>query len=422
MSSRGTVGTNWADTYRYQARGIASCGTEEDLAALVSGGDQVRALGTRHSFNDVADTRGLLVEVKGFADRIEIDAEHHLAKVPAGITYGSLGEILRSSGWALHNLGSLPHISVAGACATGTHGSGATNKSLATAVREIEMITGRGRFMHLDEDDPRFNGVVVALGALGIVTSLTLRIEPSFEMRQVVYLDMPWSELDHLDDLMAHAYSVSLFTRWNGVVDQVWTKSKCVEGEPLPTAPYHGATAATGPVSPTGDHPENTTTQCGSSGPWNERLPHFRFDRNPSHGDEIQSEYFVAREFAVAALSALEKISFNFHGHLIISELRYVAADELWMSPSNDRDSLAIHFTWKKHPRAVRKILALIEETLEPFSARPHWGKWFAMDATRIASLYDRLPDFVSLVHEFDPDQQFNNAYLERVLFGNSTV
>ncbi len=422
MFSGGTAGANWAGTYRYQARGVVHAESEEDLAELVRGGHRVRALGTRHSFNDIADTGGLLVEFNRLSGRITIDEERQRVRVPARITYGALGDYLQSRGWALHNLGSLSHISVVGACVTGTHGSGATNKSLATEVCEIELIAGRGRHVHLGDDDPRFSGAVVALGALGIITWLTLRIEPTFEIRQDVYLNMPWSELENLDDIMSSAYSVSLFTRWNGVVDQVWAKSKCNGDDRLPTTPYYGATSATIPVSPTGDDPGNTTAQCGSPGPWNERLPHFRFDRNPSHGDEIQSEYFVAREFAPSALGALEKISGSFHGHLIISELRYVAADQLWMSPANDCDCLAIHFTWKNHPQEVRRILALVEEALIPFRARPHWGKWFVMDATQIAVLYGRLPDFISLVREFDPDRQFKNAYLERVLFGNSTT
>jgi len=422
VDSAGTNGTNWANTHRFQARGSVTAETEEKIVELVSGGQQVRALGTRHSFNDIADTRGLLVEAKSFKGQVTIDEQHHRVRVPAGISYGALGEILQLRGWALHNLGSLPHISVAGACATGTHGSGVANKSLATSVREIELIAGRGRRLRLDAEDPRFDGAVVALGALGIVTSLTLQIEPSFEIRQYVYLDMPWSELDNLDDIMASAYSVSLFTRWNDVVDQVWAKYKLVEGVPPLLAPYFRATAATKAVSPTGDNPDDATAQGGLPGPWNERLPHFRFNRIPSHGDEIQSEYFVAREFALTALRALQEISADFHEHLIISELRYVAADNLWMSPAYHRDSLAIHFTWKKHPHDVRQILALVEETLEPFCARPHWGKWFEMDATRIATLYERQPDFVSLIHELDPDRQFNNAYLERVLFGHSTA
>lgn len=418
MGSRGAPGTNWAGTHRYQARGIFRAETEDDVVGLVSSGREVRALGTRHSFNDLADTTGLLVDVKGVAGRIEIDEDHQRVRVPAGMTYGALSESLQSRGWALHNLGSLPHISVAGACATGTHGSGATNGSLATAVSGLDLIAGRGRRVHVGEDDPRFAGVVVALGALGIVTSLTLRIEPTYEMRQRVFLAMPWSELADLDGVMRSAYSVSLFTRWRGVVDQVWVKSKGVDEAQLSSTSFRGAAAATTSVSPTGDDPGHTTAQRGLPGPWNQRLPHFHLDRVPSRGDEIQSEYFVAREAGPAVLGVLEEMSDVFGEHLIISELRYVASDTLWLSPAHGRDSLAVHFTWMNHPLDVRRILALIEKELAPFAARPHWGKWFVMDATRIATMYERRLDFISLVNEFDPDRQFTNAYLDRVLYG----
>ena len=409
-------GANWAGTHHYRARDVVSVRSRDELIELVSSAQRVRALGTRHSFNDVADSPGVLVEMGALRSEPIIDDERCLVKVPAGMTYGTLGRFLQVRGWALHNLGSLPHISVVGACATGTHGSGATNPSLAAAVCEIELITGRAQVTRLDEHDPRFLGAVVSLGALGIVTALTLRIEPHFDIRQDVFVDMPWSGLDQLDQVMSSAYSVSLFTRWRGVVDLVWMKSRYVEGAPAPEAPFRDAALASRPISPTGDDPGNTTEQCGVPGPWNERLPHFRFDKIPSHGDEIQSEYFVAREYGQAALTALERICERFSPHLIISELRYVAADKLWLSPAFERDSLAIHFTWKRHPKEVRELLRVIEEKLRPFQARPHWGKWFAMDASRIASLYEGLPDFTELVHEFDPNGKFNNDFLRRVV------
>jgi xylitol oxidase len=355
------------------------------------------------------------VDLSGLRSDPEIDEERRRVTVPAGMSYGTLGRFLQARGWALHNLGSLPHISVAGACATGTHGSGATNQSLAASVCGIDMVTADGDAVHVGDSDPQFHGAVVALGALGIVTSLTLRIEPTFDVRQDVFVDMPWSGLGELDEIMKSAYSVSLFTRWMGTVDLVWTKSRSDEGAPAPVG-LGGATLATRPMSPTGDDPSNTTDQCGLRGPWNEMLPHFRFDQIPSHGDEIQSEYFVAREDGLEALNALERLGERFSPHLIVSELRYVAADEMWLSPAYERDALAIHFTWQRHPSEVRALLGLIEETLSPYQARPHWGKWFTTDVSHIARLYRRLPDFTALVDEFDPEGKFHNEFLSRVL------
>jgi xylitol oxidase len=415
VTTDSSVGENWAGTYRYGAQGIVSVRTTGELVELVRTSHRIRALGTRHSFNDIADTSGILVDLSGLRSDPVIDEERRRVTVPAGMSYGTLGRFLQARGWALHNLGSLPHISVAGACATGTHGSGATNQSLAASVCGIDMVTADGDVVNVDDSDTRFHGAVVALGALGIVTSLALRIEPTFDVRQDVFVDMPWSGLGELDEIMKSAYSVSLFTRWMGTVDLVWTKSRFVEGAPVPSG-LGGATLATQPMSPTGDDPSNTTDQCGLRGPWNEMLPHFRFDQIPSHGDEIQSEYFVAREDGLEALNALERLGERFSPHLIVSELRYVAADEMWLSPAYERDALAIHFTWQRHPAEVRALLGLIEETLSPYQARPHWGKWFLMDVSRIARLYRRLPDFTALVDEFDPEGKFNNEFLSRVL------
>lgn len=406
---------NWAGTYRYRAQQVIAVGSRDELIELVRSSQRVRALGTRHSFNDIADSAGVLVELAVRGEPV-IDEARRRVSVPSGMTYGALGQILHARGWALHNLGSLPHISVAGACATGTHGSGATNQCLAASVCGIELVTGRGELTYIDDQDPRLLGAVVALGALGIATSLTLRIEPTFDMRQDVFVDMPWSGLGRLDEIMSSAYSVSLFTRWKGVVDLVWTKSRLFEGATEPTEPFRDAVSEAQPMSPTGDDPENTTDQCGVPGPWNERLPHFRFDGIPSHGDEIQSEYFVARERGLEALSALETIADGFSPHLIVSELRYVAADELWLSPAYERDYLAIHFTWRRHPVEVQQLLRTIEETLMPFEARPHWGKWFTMDTSRVSRLYRRLPEFEDLVRHMDPEKKFHNAFLDRVL------
>ena len=415
MTTDSSVGENWAGTYRYGARGIVSVRSAGELVELVRTSHRIRALGTRHSFNDIADTSGILVDLSGLRSDPEIDEERRRVTVPAGTSYGTLGRFLQARGWALHNLGSLPHISVAGACATGTYGSGATNQSLAASVCGIDMVTADGDVVHVGDSDPQFHGAVVALGALGIVISLTLRIEPTFDVRQDVFVDMPWSGLGELDEIMKSAYSVSLFTRWMGTVDLVWTKSRSDEGAPAPFG-LGGATLAIRPMSPTGDDPSNTTDQCGVRGPWNEMLPHFRFDKIPSHGDEIQSEYFVAREVGLEALNALERIGERFSPHLIVSELRYVAADEMWLSPAYERDALAIHFTWQRHPSEVRALLGLIEETLSPYQARPHWGKWFTTDVSHIARLYRRLPDFTALVDEFDPEGKFHNEFLSRVL------
>jgi xylitol oxidase len=411
------AGTNWARTHSYGALEVVSADSSDEVVSLISRGGLVRAIGTRHSFNDLADTSGTLIDLSALDFEPNIDEARRVVTVPPGMTYGVLGHFLEERGWALSNLGSLPHISVAGACATGTHGSGTGNQNLATAVCGIELVVGRGRRVSLDEGDPRFLGAVVALGALGVATAITLRIEPTYRLRQDVFVNMPWADLTRLDTIMDSAYSVSLFTRWNGLVDQVWLKSRVSEGNYEPSPPGDGATPAVDKVmSPADDGRDNTTVQGGVAGPWNERLPHFRFDETPSNGDEIQSEYFVARKDGITALRALEPFADKFAPHLLISELRTVAADGLWLSPAYERDSLTIHFTWRNRPDVVRRLLPTIEEALKPFNARPHWGKWFSMSVSEIADLYERLSDFTELAYELDPDGQFRNDYLSRTI------
>ncbi len=410
------AGENWAGTHRYGASAVVEVHSIDHISSLVRSQSHIKALGTRHSFNDIADCTGILLNVAELGGEPGLNEDRQRVTVPAGMTYGVLGAYLEAHGWALHNLGSLPHISVAGACATGTHGSGARNKSLAAAVCGIELVTGTGQLVHIDDDDPQFLGSMVSLGALGILTSLTLRIEPTYAVRQDVYLDVPWSELQRLDSMMSSAYSVSLFTRWRGVIDQVWSKSKLDHGVSAPLLPSREGIRARGPVSPTGTDQASTTVQGGIPGPWNERLPHFRFEGSPSHGQEIQSEYFVPRECGLSALHSLEAIADEFAPHLIISELRYIAADELWLSPAFQRDSLAIHFTWQKKPEVVRSLLPRIEEILRPFDPRPHWGKWFSMNHSDISAMYPRLTDFIGIARRYDPEGKFYNSYLDRVL------
>jgi xylitol oxidase len=408
---------NWAGTHRYRARDIIAVRSLDEVETLVARGGPVRALGTRHSFNVLADTAGTLLDMNSLRFEPRIDESTRRVTVAPGMTYGELGTFLNRRGWSLHNMGSLPHISVAGACATATHGSGASNQCLAGAVCGLELVAGRGRRLVLDEHDPRLAGAVVSLGALGIVTAVTLRIEPTYDVRQDVFVNMPWRELGRLDPIMESGYSVSLFSRWNGLVDQVWIKSRvgAQDGGRRPAVDY-AEPAGHQVMSPADDGRDNTTVQGGVPGPWNERLPHFRFDETPSNGDEIQSEYFVARQDGRSALRALEPLASAFSPHLLIGEVRTVAGDELWLSPAHGRDSLTIHFTWKNRPSEVQRLLPAIEDALRPFEARPHWAKWFTMAAPEIPALYPRLNDFEELVQELDPDGQFRNGYLTRTL------
>ncbi len=411
---------NWAGNVTFTAQRFHRPASVGELQALVAGRERVRALGTGHSFSPIADTPGDLVSVTGLPKIIEVDSGASTVLVSAGLRYGELAGRLHEMGYALRNLASLPHIGIAGACATGTHGSGDGNGSLATAVRALEMVTAPGDVVAMSRDagGDQFRGAVVGLGALGIVTRLTLDIGPAFDIRQYVYDDLPREQLDeHFEQVTASAYSVSLFTDWRGSpVRQVWLKRRAdQDGSALARTRWLGARLADGPRHPVpGMSPDACTPQLGVPGPWHERLPHFRLDFTPSSGAELQSEYLMPRRHAIEALAALDRIRDQVAPVLQISEIRTVAADELWLSPCYQRDSVAIHFTWIKDTSAVLPVLAAIEDELSPFEARPHWGKLFRTSPQVVRARYERLPDFEQLLRRYDPAGKFRNDFIDR--------
>ena len=412
--------TNWAGNVTFAAAGLHAPTSSDELRALVAHSDSLRVLGTAHSFNQIADTRADLVSVAALPASVEIDRDRRVATVSAGMRYGDVATRLHAAGFALRNLGSLPHISVAGACATGTHGSGATNGGLATSVNRIEIIRADGEIEQLNRENDAevFLGSVVSLGCVGVITKVGLDIVPTFDVEQYVYDNLPGDQLiDHFDEIVNAAYSVSLFTTWRGAtIDQVWLKNKVNPAEPWRPEPHWmGATIADSGRHPIAGMPvANCTAQLGVAGPWHERLPHFRLEFTPSAGDELQSEYLLPRAHAADAIRALLEIANQIAPILQISEIRTIAADDLWLSPSYGRDSVAFHFTWIKDDAAVRPVLGAIEERLAPFEARPHWGKVFTTEPSIVRTLYPRLPDFEKLMRRFDPAGKFRNAFTDR--------
>jgi alditol oxidase len=410
---------NWAGNVTFSASGFHRPSSVSELQRLVAGGRQVRALGTGHSFNALADTPGDLVSLAGLPRLIEVDTANASVTVGAGLSYGEVAAELNAAGRALHNLASLPHISVAGACATGTHGSGERNGNLATAVSAATLVTADGDLVTVSRDgDPdRFPGVVVGLGALGIVTRMTLDTLPAFDVRQYVYDDLPLQQVtEHFDEIAGSAYSVSLFTDWRGPrFRQAWLKCRTDATDSwMPEPRWMGGSLADGPRNPVpGMDPAQCTEQLGVPGPWHERLPHFRPELPPGSGDELQSEYLLPRGSAVEALQALQPIASRISPVLRTCEIRTVAADELWLSPSYQRDSVAFHFTWIKDWAAVKPVLGEIEERLAPMHARPHWGKLFRTGPEDMPGLYPRLDDFRQLMRCYDPAGKFRNDLLD---------
>lgn len=407
---------NWSGSHRYRAGELHRPQTLEEVRSVVTDAHgTLQVLNTRHTFTAIGDADGLIsLDRLAGAHGIEIDASARTATVGPAVTYAELARGLTARGFALENLASLPHISVAGAIATGTHGSGIRLGNLATAVRGLELIAGSGDRLTLGSSDPRLPGAAVHLGALGVVTSVRLAIEPYYELRQDVYLGLGWEVLTaHFEEVMSAGRSVSVFHDFGERTREVWVKGDLDRkvGDDL-----FGAVPAREPRNPVpGGSPENCTAQLGSPGPWSERLPHFRSGFTPSAGEEIQSEWFVAREDALAAIQALRPLAPRIRELLQIAELRVIAADELWMSPHHRRDSAALHFTWRLEPEPVARVCAEIEAALAPLAPRAHWGKLFSPGPLRWRP--ERLTDFLALRAELDPAGRFANPWLwERVL------
>jgi xylitol oxidase len=409
--------TNWSGNYHYSTDKVFEPATTSEVQDAVRTVPHLRALGTRHAFNGIADSSTAQLSSHRLTS-VEVDSAAYTATVGAGIRYGELALALDARGFALHNMASLPHISVGGAVATATHGSGLRNGNLSTAVVAVEFVAADGAVHTLSraQNPGTFPGAVVALGALGIVTHLKLAIEPSYRMTQVVYQNLPFSELeDNLPQIMSAAYSVSLFTDWqDSRASTVWLKRRVDQnGLATPAPIFHRATLATHKLHPIPAHPaEACTDQLNESGPWYERLPHFKLNFTPSSGQEIQTEYFVPIERGYEAIRAVETLRDRIAPHLFVSELRAIAADDLWLSMAYRRASLAIHFTWKPESDAVAALLPAIEDKLAPFAARPHWAKVFTLNSAQIEPLYPRAKDFLALARTFDPQGKFRNAYL----------
>jgi alditol oxidase len=412
--------TNWAGNLAYSGDSVHHPTSVVEVQELVARLPRVKALGTRHSFNTIADSPGgALISLSELAPEVTIDAEAMTVSVTGGTPYGVLAAELHAQGYALHNTGSLPHISVAGATATGTHGSGDRHGILSTAVSAVELVKSNGSLVTVDRSNPDLKALAVGLGAFGVVTRVVLDIQPTYLVRQDVYRNAPWDTvLEAFDEVMASAYSVSLIGDFGSpVIRELWQKTRvespsdaAEQPEPVPESLYGGTWYDDAEEPP--DHALNA--RAGIAGPWSDRLPHFRLDAPPSAGgDELQTEYFVDRGHAVNALRTLRSLGDRISPHLHATEIRTAAADDLWLSPAYERDSLCIGFTWRKHPTEVMALLPDIEAALTTYEPRPHWGKLFAFSGEALARRFPRLPDFLELRTTYDPTGKFTNAFID---------
>ena len=414
---------NWAGNIEYSTEVVHYPTTIDEVQKLVKNSTKITALGSQHSFNTIADNTLHQVSFKALNKVISLDKIANTVTVEAGMRYGELAPYLHQNGYALHNLASLPHITIAGSCATATHGSGLNNGNLATSIVAIEFVNAAGDLINLSlNDGADFDGAVVALGAIGIVTKLTLKLLPTFTMKQYVYENMPMSALEkNFTEIMGMGYSVSLFTDWtNENFNQVWIKSLTADEDAKVPETLFGATIATVELHPVkGQSAENCTVQMGVPAPWFEILPHFKMGFKPSAGAELQSEYFIPIEHAFKAITAMAQLSDKISPHLFASEIRTIKADDIWMSPCYKKTCVAIHLTWHLEPAIIAGLLPLIEKQLAPFNPLPHWGKVFTMNPNTINSSIEKLPDFRRLTQQYDPAGKFTNAFLDKILSDN---
>lgn len=419
--------TNWAGNIEYSTDNVYGASSVDDLRRFVRAHGNFKTLGTRHCFNRIADSSTQLLTTPFVDNDPVLDGAARTITVGPGVRYGTIAPVLEAKHFALHNLASLPHISVAGAISTGTHGSGVDNGNLSSAVTALEFVNAAGDIVTLSrkENSDIFPGAVVSLGALGVITKVTLNIQPTYQIAQTVYENLPFSSLkDHFDEILSAAYSVSLFTDWrNQRINEVWLKALYDSKKPRAKQPkdFFGATRATKNLHPIAElSAENCTEQMGRPGPWYDRLPHFKMGFTPSAGKELQSEYFVPHRNALDAILAVEKLHEQVSPHLMITEIRTIRADDLWLSPAYKQDSVAIHFTWKPEWPDVSQLLPIIERELAPFNPRPHWGKLFTLAPKELQSRYEKLPDFLALAKQFDPDGKFRNDFLNTNVFGTA--
>lgn len=414
---------NWAGNITYSTGNVFYPTTLEEVQQLVKKHSKIKPLGTQHCFNRIADSKDNLISTKKLNKVVSLDAKNHTVTVEGGIKYGELAPYLDQKGFALHNLASLPHISVGGSITTATHGSGIKNGNLASAVVGLEIVIADGSIVHLSKtaDAEKLNAAVVGLGAIGIFTKVTLKIQPTFTVKQNVFTGLPMAQLkNNFEKIMSAGYSVSLFTDWaTDKINEVWIKSRIGTDADHNQPEFYGAKAATKNLHPIiALSAENCTEQMGVPGPWYERLPHFKMGFTPSSGKELQSEYFVPLHHAVAAIEAVHTLGRQISPHLFITEIRTIAADDLWMSPCRHQTSVTIHFTWKQETEAVMALLPQIEKLLAPFDARPHWGKVFTLSPKVLESRYEKLVDFKKLVAEYDPQGKFRNEFLGKNIYG----
>ncbi len=412
--------TNWSGAFTFTAPEARSPASLDELRRMVADAERIHAVGSRHCFNGIADS-AVIVSLANLPMPVEIDRDAMTVTINPGMRYAELLVALEAEGLAIHNTASLPHITVGGAVATATHGSGDNLGNLATAVSAMELITADGDIVRSRRGDADFPGLVVHVGALGIVPRITLDLQPSYRMRQEVFLDLDWDVLyAHFDEIMSSGDSVSLFCDYGPTVNELWVKTRVAEDDAWQPRPeLFGARAATQQTHPVPKFDGTVCTdQLGVVGAWCDRLPHFKLHALTDAGNEMQAEYMIERRHAVDAIKALRELEALTRPYILAAEVRSVAPDDLWLSSSYERETICLHYAFELDHDIPRNVLPVIEAALVPYAPRPHWGKLFVATAEELAPRYPKMADFRALAARLDPNGKFRNAFLDARVLG----
>jgi xylitol oxidase len=438
-------------------------------------------MGRGHSFNDICDTRGTLINLtRKMSEVLALDEAAGTLRVQGGITYTQMFEHLRHTEWALPNTASMPHFSLAGAISTGVHGSSGVDASgrpplanLGSAVRALTFVVHDGSVVRYSRDDTdggaRLDAAICGLGCLGVVAEAELQLVPTYNVAQACYHDIPAQALvDNFMDLLAAHDSLSCFVDWRlHNVRWLWARRFVAAGDtavPAYPAALLGGRLEERSFGRRGADGVYRGSLATVTGLWSDVLPFnmpalatreelaleggrgrrsareservTRFD-DSAEMDEIQAEYFVPLSAAVPALEVTYTVAQRWTqtaegaagGAPICKhcELRVVRGDGQLLSTARGRDSLVIHFSFAANTAdgAGNMPLAMawcaeLEAALRPWDVRPHWGKLFAMGRAELRRLYGAaaLDAFATLCAEHDPNGRFVNDWAARLVLG----
>uniref|UniRef100_A0A915D0Y3 FAD-binding PCMH-type domain-containing protein n=1 Tax=Ditylenchus dipsaci TaxID=166011 RepID=A0A915D0Y3_9BILA len=418
---------NWGGNFNFSTQDIKYPTTTAGVQQLVKEcKGKIRPVGTRHSFSEIANTNDTLICLVHMNLILSVDPSVPSVTVQAGITYTDLIPFLQSIGLAIPMMASLGEISIAGAINTAVHGSGAGIGNLATQVLGLQMVLADGSVVQYSkgQNDTELAAATVGLGALGIVTQVTLQAQPTYNLAINVFENMDMSVLDtQLYNITHSGYAINMWSTFGtpGVLDQVWITTK-VDSNGVNAygnvSQLYGAPAATAQSSPIAALPPTyVVPQMGIVGPYYERLTDYDLGLSGQEGQQTQSEYYVDFDDFVPALKALQTLSAEINAVVYVALFRITEKDELWMSPQYKKTTMAIHFSWQPKLDQVMALLPKIEAALAPFNPIPHWGKLYTLKPEQYLPLLPKYPEWREQVELHDPTHKFRNKWLEENIF-----